>query len=172
MGLCHGKRRAIDNRVISSSCDIDAAFTALSAFAALSLAAFTRFTCGVHGGAFTAFARFPGAACKRQASQRRCNTEVRPSFQFDFHFLGSKSNLLTKAIGDVCLFANDYQERFMILSIAAIDDAEKLSEIRAGIGELAWQDGRVTAGKTAARVKENEQAVMGNAAGRAMSKML
>ncbi|MEP0391974.1 MAG: Fe2+-dependent dioxygenase [Erythrobacter sp.] len=60
----------------------------------------------------------------------------------------------------------------MILSIAAIDDAEKLSEIRAGIGELAWQDGRVTAGKTAARVKENEQAVMGNAAGRAMNKML
>ena len=60
----------------------------------------------------------------------------------------------------------------MILSIEAISDAETLAEISSAIEKLEWQDGRATAGKVAARVKDNEQAVMASAAGRALSKML
>ncbi|MEM1052243.1 MAG: Fe2+-dependent dioxygenase [Pseudomonadota bacterium] len=60
----------------------------------------------------------------------------------------------------------------MILSIAAIPDAEKLAEIEAAIAKLSWQDGKATAGKVAARVKVNEQAIMANPAGRAVQKML
>ena len=60
----------------------------------------------------------------------------------------------------------------VILSIAAITDAEKLAEITAAIDKLEWQDGRKTAGKVAARVKDNSQAIMSNPAGRALSQML
>ncbi len=60
----------------------------------------------------------------------------------------------------------------MTLSIAAITDAEKLTEIGAAIARLEWQDGRATAGKVAARVKDNEQAIMAGPAGRAVQQML
>ena len=60
----------------------------------------------------------------------------------------------------------------MILSIEAISDASKLAEIREALTKLDWQDGRATAGNVAARVKVNEQAVMGNPAGRAVQHML
>lgn len=60
----------------------------------------------------------------------------------------------------------------MILSIAAIPEAEKLQDIRRGLTKLEWQDGRVTAGAVAANVKVNEQAVMSNPAGRAMQQMI
>lgn len=60
----------------------------------------------------------------------------------------------------------------MILSIAAIPEAEKLAEIRAGLTKLEWQDGRATAGKVASKVKVNEQAIMSQPAARAISQML
>jgi len=60
----------------------------------------------------------------------------------------------------------------MILSIAAIPEAEKLAEITTAIAKLDWQDGRKTAGKVAARVKDNEQAIMANPAGRGVQQML
>lgn len=60
----------------------------------------------------------------------------------------------------------------MILSIAAICDADKLGEIRSAIPKLEWQDGRATAGKVASRVKVNEQAIMSKPAGRALQEML
>jgi len=60
----------------------------------------------------------------------------------------------------------------MILSIAAIPEAEKLDEIRASLAKLEWQDGRATAGAVASRVKVNEQAVMTNPVGRTVQKML
>ena len=60
----------------------------------------------------------------------------------------------------------------MILSIAAISDAPKLAEIRDGLAKLEWQDGRATAGKVAARVKVNEQAIMSQPSGRALQQIL
>ena len=60
----------------------------------------------------------------------------------------------------------------MILSIATIPESQKLAEIHEALGKLEWRDGKVTAGKIAARVKENEQAIMTNAAGRAVGQML
>lgn len=60
----------------------------------------------------------------------------------------------------------------MILSIAAICNADKLGEIRGAITKLEWQDGRATAGKVASRVKVNEQAIMSKPAGRALQEML
>ncbi len=56
----------------------------------------------------------------------------------------------------------------MILSIAAIQDAQMIADLRAGLGELTWRDGRETAGTAAREVKVNEQAVMSDAAGRKM----
>lgn len=56
----------------------------------------------------------------------------------------------------------------MILSIAAIDKPETLAELREGLDALSWRDGRATAGATASAVKRNEQAVLDDAAGRAM----
>lgn len=56
----------------------------------------------------------------------------------------------------------------MILSIAAIDSADTLTDIRAGLAALSWRDGRATAGATARAVKRNEQAVMNDVAGRAL----
>jgi PKHD-type hydroxylase len=60
----------------------------------------------------------------------------------------------------------------MILSIVAIPESEKLSEIQEAIGKLEWRDGKATAGKVAARVKVNEQAVLTSHAGRAVKQML
>lgn len=60
----------------------------------------------------------------------------------------------------------------MILSITAISEAETLAQIHGGLSKLEWQDGRATAGKVAARVKVNEQAIMTNPAGRAMQQLL
>ena len=56
----------------------------------------------------------------------------------------------------------------MVLSIAAIEDAQELARLREGVERLSWRDGRATAGTTARSVKRNEQAVMDDAAGRAM----
>lgn len=56
----------------------------------------------------------------------------------------------------------------MILSIAAIDHAETLAELAAGVEALSWRDGRATAGATARAVKCNSQAVMDDVAGRAL----
>lgn len=56
----------------------------------------------------------------------------------------------------------------MILSIAAIQDAQILAKLREGITALTWQDGRTTAGTAAREVKRNEQAVMNDPAGKAM----
>lgn len=60
----------------------------------------------------------------------------------------------------------------MILSISAVQEAEKLQQLHAGLAQLNWQDGRATAGATAKRVKRNEQAIMKDEAGMAMQKML
>ena len=60
----------------------------------------------------------------------------------------------------------------MILSIAAIQDAQIIASLREGIGALTWRDGRETAGTTASAVKVNEQAVMNDAAGRKMREAL
>lgn len=60
----------------------------------------------------------------------------------------------------------------MILTLKAIADQDKLSEITERIGKLDWIDGKATAGKTARAVKQNEQAVMSNAAGKAAQKLI
>lgn len=60
----------------------------------------------------------------------------------------------------------------MILSIAAVLDAEKLAEIRAGLAKLEWLDGRATAGAVASKVKVNEQAIMSKPAARAVQQMV
>lgn len=60
----------------------------------------------------------------------------------------------------------------MILTIAAIPDAEKLAEVNAAVGKLEWRDGKETAGKTASAVKENEQAVMQDEAGKAAQALI
>ncbi|MDJ0642575.1 MAG: Fe2+-dependent dioxygenase [Erythrobacter sp.] len=48
----------------------------------------------------------------------------------------------------------------MILTISVIQDEEKLAFLRRRIDALDWRDGRATAGKVAAEVKHNLQAVM------------
>lgn len=60
----------------------------------------------------------------------------------------------------------------MILSVAAISDPAIFADIGAAIAKLEWQDGRKTAGKVAALVKDNEQAIMANPAGRALQQLL
>lgn len=60
----------------------------------------------------------------------------------------------------------------MILSIAAIPEAERLAEIRSGLAKLEWQDGRATAGAVASKVKVNEQAIMSKPAARAVQQMV
>ncbi len=55
----------------------------------------------------------------------------------------------------------------MILTIAAIPDADKLAQVNAVVTKLEWRDGKETAGKVASAVKENEQAIMTDAAGKA-----
>lgn len=56
----------------------------------------------------------------------------------------------------------------MILSISAIEDSDHLATIRGRLDKLEWRDGRATAGKVAAAVKRNEQAVMSDSVGRAL----
>ena len=60
----------------------------------------------------------------------------------------------------------------MILSIVAISDSEQLAQIHKAIGKLEWRDGKATAGKVAARVKVNEQALLVSPMGRAVKQML
>lgn len=60
----------------------------------------------------------------------------------------------------------------MILSIAAITDAELMAEIGGDFAKLHWRDGRATAGAVAGAVKRNEQAVMTDGAGRAVGETL
>lgn len=60
----------------------------------------------------------------------------------------------------------------MILTIRAIGDAERLAQLGKRIAELEWRDGRETAGATAKAVKRNQQAVLTDAAGRALREEL
>ncbi len=60
----------------------------------------------------------------------------------------------------------------MILSVTAVQDPQKIDELRAGLEELTWQDGRATAGATAKQVKRNEQAIMKDVPGKAMQRLL
>lgn len=60
----------------------------------------------------------------------------------------------------------------MILSINAIDDAAQIAALRDRLDALAWRDGRATAGSVARAVKRNEQAIMSDAAGRAIEQAL
>ncbi|MEL6528321.1 MAG: Fe2+-dependent dioxygenase [Pseudomonadota bacterium] len=54
----------------------------------------------------------------------------------------------------------------MILTIKAFDDEAKLTALQRRIEALSWRDGRATAGKVAAEVKQNLQADMSDAVGR------
>jgi PKHD-type hydroxylase len=54
----------------------------------------------------------------------------------------------------------------VILIIVAIEDEALLVSFRQGLERLAWRDGRATAGAAARAVKQNEQAVMNDQAGR------
>lgn len=54
----------------------------------------------------------------------------------------------------------------MFLSIDLISDINQLEQIRERIAALDWRDGRTTAGATAGAVKQNQQAVLSNVAGR------
>ncbi|MEL7445343.1 MAG: Fe2+-dependent dioxygenase [Pseudomonadota bacterium] len=56
----------------------------------------------------------------------------------------------------------------MILKIAAISDRAELAKIGGLLKSLNWRDGRATAGSVAKAVKQNEQAVMKEAAGQAV----
>lgn len=56
----------------------------------------------------------------------------------------------------------------MILTIAAITDQTVLAGLAGQIQALSWKDGRQTAGATAKAVKDNQQAVMNDAAGQAL----
>lgn len=60
----------------------------------------------------------------------------------------------------------------MILTIAAIPEADHLAAIAERIALLDWRDGRETAGAVAREVKRNEQAVMNSPAGRALQEEL
>ena len=60
----------------------------------------------------------------------------------------------------------------MILSINVIEDAGMLGSLQDRLGRLEWRDGRATAGKVAREVKHNEQAIMSDAAGKAMQQVL
>ncbi len=60
----------------------------------------------------------------------------------------------------------------MILSINAIQDPQKITNLREQLKSLNWQDGRATAGSVAREVKRNEQAVMSDDAGKAMREIL
>jgi PKHD-type hydroxylase len=48
----------------------------------------------------------------------------------------------------------------MILTIAAIEDSQRLDYIQRRLAALEWRDGRATAGRAARRVKRNQQANM------------
>lgn len=54
----------------------------------------------------------------------------------------------------------DQAQDAMILTISAIEDEAKLVFLRRRVDALDWRDGRATAGRVAAAVKQNLQAVM------------
>lgn len=58
----------------------------------------------------------------------------------------------------------------MILTIDAISDASVLDALQTKVEALQWRDGKATAGKVAGAVKDNEQAIMSDAAGQALQK--
>lgn len=60
----------------------------------------------------------------------------------------------------------------MILSVSIFPDAASLTQITKQLADLKWADGRKTAGKTAARVKRNEQANLTTPKGEALRKEL
>lgn len=60
----------------------------------------------------------------------------------------------------------------MILSISAFENDETLADVSEALQRLTWRDGRATAGSTARSVKRNEQAVMTDAAGKALRERL
>ena len=56
----------------------------------------------------------------------------------------------------------------MILTIDAISDAAQIDALRTKVEALSWRDGKATAGKVAGAVKQNEQAIVSDAAGKAV----
>jgi len=60
----------------------------------------------------------------------------------------------------------------MILTISAIEDEAKLTFLQRRIEALSWRDGKVTAGKVASAVKQNQQAVMTDEVGREIQEQL
>ena len=56
----------------------------------------------------------------------------------------------------------------MIVTISAIEEKAKITALREKIKALTWRDGRATAGKVASAVKQNEQAIVSDAAGKAI----
>lgn len=54
----------------------------------------------------------------------------------------------------------------MIISVTAISDPNLLAQIKQAIGGLSWRDGRETAGAVARKVKQNEQAITHEGAGK------
>lgn len=56
----------------------------------------------------------------------------------------------------------------MILTIDAISDATVIEALREKVAALSWRDGKATAGKVAGAVKQNEQAIVSDAAGKAV----
>lgn len=56
----------------------------------------------------------------------------------------------------------------MILTISAIEDPTKMEALRKQAKTLVWRDGGATAGKVARAVKHNEQAILSDAAGKAV----
>lgn len=60
----------------------------------------------------------------------------------------------------------------MILTISAIEDEAKLAFLRRRIDALDWRDGKATAGKVAAVVKQNQQAVMTGTVGQEIQEQI
>lgn len=60
----------------------------------------------------------------------------------------------------------------MVLMISAICDAAQLAALHEQIALLEWRDGRASAGPVAREVKDNLQAVMDSAAGRALERQV
>ena len=56
----------------------------------------------------------------------------------------------------------------MILTVSAIEEKAQITALREKIKALTWRDGRATAGKVASAVKQNQQAIVSDAAGKAV----
>ena len=60
----------------------------------------------------------------------------------------------------------------MLITIPGILSEETLADIKSKLGSVGWRDGRLTAGKQAARVKKNHQADLTTRTGAALHKQL